>query len=162
MLWTTWEVRPWYDDKGSIGGIIVNTEVINDRKQVELELRDKVRYLKSILETTRDGFWIVDDRGKIVDVNQAAFDMSGYTRDELLGIEVTDIDAEETAQSVRRRIGEVRRTGHAIFESTHRRKDGSTYPVEMSVSFLDEEHPEFVCFCRDLSSTRPHSRRQTG
>jgi PAS domain S-box-containing protein len=48
--WLTWEVRPWYDEGGHVGGIIMFTEVITPRKRIEAQLRDANERLEVVLD----------------------------------------------------------------------------------------------------------------
>jgi len=108
-------------------------------------------YQRKILETTADGFWIIGADGGITEVNNAYCVMSGYPRDELLGMRIGDLDADETPEITRQRIEKIMRTGSDVFETHHRRKDGVVFPVEVSVSYMDERGGQMVCFCRDLT-----------
>lgn len=49
VVWTRWECRPWHEADGSIGGIIVYTEVITERKNAEIELRQTKEYLEKLI-----------------------------------------------------------------------------------------------------------------
>lgn len=82
---TRWECRPWYGKGGSIGGIILYTEVITKRKLVEKELRNTVNQLNMVLDSAGDGIFAVDREGKAVLVNRAASEMMGFSESELLG-----------------------------------------------------------------------------
>jgi PAS domain S-box-containing protein len=113
--------------------------------------RDREQYLRAILQTTADGFWVVDSQGRIVDANAASCAMMGYCRDELIGMDVSDIDANESPEDTAAHIERVMRKGAEVFESRHRRKDGSLFPVEVSTTFLKEGGGIMVCFCRDIT-----------
>jgi len=68
----------------------------------------------------------------IVDVNDRAEEALGYARGELLGMSVVDLRDPATLHDFDRRIEEQVSSGHALFETRYRRKDGSTLPVEVS------------------------------
>ena len=121
------------------------------RKQAEEALRDSEAYQRQMLQTTADGFWVLDTRGRFVDVNDAYCGMTGYERDEVLGMGINDLDADEKPAETSTRIARIMANGSEVFERRHRRKDGSVFPVEMSVSYLKERGGQFVCFCRDLT-----------
>jgi PAS domain S-box-containing protein len=48
--WLTWEIRPWYDDHGNVGGIIMFTEVITPRKRIEAQLREANERLETLVD----------------------------------------------------------------------------------------------------------------
>ena len=62
--WTRWECRPWYESDGSIGGITIYTEVINDRKKVKEELRESEENYRLLIENQTDLVVKVDIEGK--------------------------------------------------------------------------------------------------
>lgn len=110
--------------------------------------------IDAILETTPDGFWMVDKTGHLVDANEAYCRMSGYQHDELVGMRIADIDADEKPAETEVRINRIIANGHETFEARHQRKDGSLFDVEVSTSYHDGDPPLFVCFCRDISERK--------
>ena len=60
-------------------------------RQSEQSLRDREEQHRTILHTAMDGFWIVDAKGRLLEVNQAYCMMSGYTEQELLGMCITSL-----------------------------------------------------------------------
>jgi PAS domain-containing protein len=69
-----------------------SSQDITERKQAENALRTSHETLRGILKTTLDGYWCVNAKGKILDVNQTYCQQSGYTREELLTMQITDLD----------------------------------------------------------------------
>ncbi len=127
---------------------------ITDRKQAEEELRLRDELQRTILQTTADGYWLVDHEGRLTDVNEAGCRLLGYSRDELLGMAIGDIDAVETTADTAARIERIIKTGSEIFETWHRRQDGTLVPVEISVTRIDTGRHHLVCFCRDLTERK--------
>ncbi len=84
------------------------------------------------LDLMRDSVFIVDEEGRIVDANEAAYRTRGYARHELLSLDLRALATPDFAERVDQRIAEVTSVGEALFESAHRRKDGSVMPVEIS------------------------------
>lgn len=116
------------------------------------------RYLSAILEATQDGFWVLDDHGVLQDVNDAYCRMSGYSRDELLGMRITDLDSYAKQAEIHDRMQRIIEKGAETFEARHRRKDGSEIDVEISTTWLDNNIHQFVCFCRDITERKKAER----
>ena len=111
-------------------------------------------YLRSILQTTQDGFALIGMQGQLLDVNNAYCEMCGYSREELLQLSIPDIDADEIPQRPAERFEMIKSAGHLLFETQNRRKDGTTFDVEVSASFLKEEEPKIVAFFRDVTKRK--------
>jgi PAS domain S-box-containing protein len=73
--WTRWECRPWYEADGAIGGIIVYTEVITERKRAEEAARAAEMLLRATMEAVADGILAVDARGAVVFTNARFADL---------------------------------------------------------------------------------------
>lgn len=83
--WTRWECRPWHEANGSIGGIIIYTEVITERRQAEESLLQTRLFLDSIIEHSPNSMWISDEHGTLIRLNQACRDHLHLKDDEVLG-----------------------------------------------------------------------------
>ena len=107
-----------------------------------------------IIQTTKDGFWLLDADGNILDVNAAYLMMSGYSKPELLGMNISRLEAKEGERETDehiRNIREGRKADH--FESVHRRKDGSTFDVEITNTFPPARN-QFVVFIKDITERK--------
>jgi PAS domain S-box-containing protein len=127
---------------------------ITERERAEGRLKERERFLTSILETTQDGFWGIDSRKSIIEVNEAYCRMSGYSRDELLMLKINDVDATENHEETDARLLRIMKNGSETFETKHRCKDGSLLDIEVSGSWLDMNGGIFVCFSRDISGRK--------
>lgn len=134
--------------------MIATIRDITVRKQMEDALRESEEEKHTILQSTSDGFWVVNHCGKMVEVNEAYCKMTGYSREEFLSLSIGDIDAEENHEQTMARIARIRQNGHEFFETSHRRKDGSVFYVEISVTLLPNNSGRMVCFCRDITERR--------
>ncbi|MEI7989910.1 MAG: PAS domain S-box protein, partial [Chloroflexota bacterium] len=77
--------RPWHEADGSIGGIIIYTEVITERKQAEESLFQTRLFLESIIEHSPNSMWISDEHGTLIRLNQACRDHLHLKDDEVIG-----------------------------------------------------------------------------
>jgi PAS domain S-box-containing protein len=99
LLWLHMESTPVVRETGEIRwyGVVHD---ITESKRVETELALQKEYLEAVLETTSDGFWIIDGNKRISRVNPAACRISGYDKDELENLQINDIDAIESPARV--------------------------------------------------------------
>jgi PAS domain S-box-containing protein len=127
---------------------------LGERRLVEKALRDSHDVLHRILETTRDGFWRIDAQGRLLEVNSAYSRLSGYTREELLQMYVTDLEAAESPEAYTHHRQRLLEIGNELFETVHRRKDGSVWHVEISLSHQQKADGETYAFLRDISERK--------
>ncbi|MEI8157301.1 MAG: ATP-binding protein [Burkholderiales bacterium] len=122
--------------------------------QREAKLRDGDEILGGILATTLDGYWRIDRAGRLIDVNATYCRLSGYAREELLGMQIPDLEAAESHTETQLHIRRLIETGREQFETRHRRKDASVWEVEVSVTFLSANGGEFMVFLRDVTERK--------
>ena len=125
-----------------------------EREATQASLRSNHEALRSILATTQDGFWRLDHQGLIFDVNAAYCKISGYARDEVLGRSVPDFDAMVGFEDFSRHWKTLVEFGSEIFESAHRRKDGSIWLVEVSATYSEVDGGQIFAFLRDITDRK--------
>jgi len=131
---------------------------ITDQKNAERDLIREKQFLQTLLDTTQDGLWMTDISGKFVEVNDSYCRMSGYSRDELLALRIEDIDIHFTPDEVAAVTRKVIEGGSQKFDARHRRKDGTVFDVEVSISYLAHDVDMMVCFIRDISERKRNER----
>ena len=124
----------------------------DERKQVEVSLN----LFRTLLDRSNDGIEVVDpETGRFLDVNDTTCLRLGYTREELLALTVPEIDVGEgTSAAWPENIEEIHRHGSKIFESRHRRKDGSTFPVEINVRWVTLDRDYLISNVRDITERK--------
>ncbi len=109
---------------------------------------------RSLVEHAGDAFFLVDAEGGIVDVNQAACDSLGYSREELVRLSAAEIDDGFDAVRIAELTEKVPGSQMTL-NGTHRRKDGATFPVEVRVGPMElGGRPHLVSLARDISERR--------
>ncbi len=136
-------------------------KLFNKANNHDQSINYKDNYLRTIIETTTDGFMIVDSNGKIIDVNRSYCSMTGYSRNELIGMAISDIDDNESPEATSARINRIIEKGGELFETRHRRKDSTVFDVEISTTYMAKEGGLFACFCRDITSRNEAGREIT-
>jgi PAS domain S-box-containing protein len=116
--------------------------------------QDRLRF-----DALADGCLVLDPEGKIVDVNPAYLRMSGYQRDELLAMNVSELeDTGSGDDTLRLQMGRLR--GGERYETKHRRKDGSSVDIEISIGQLDGPSAERIVVVRDVTQRRREQMAQ--
>jgi len=154
VLWTQVSARVLKDAQGNFNGSFAMFTDITERKQAQAALAESEQRLRLALETTSDGFWIVDTERRFREVNPAYCAMSGYTREEVLQMRIQDVDVLESAEDTQTRVEKIQQKGSDRFETKHRRKDGSFFDIEVSVNVLDMASGQMICFCRDITERK--------
>ena len=98
--WTRWECRPWYESDGSIGGIIIYNEIINEWKKIEETLRKSEQMLSTHLLNTPIGAISWDSNFRTVEWNPAAESIFGYSKAEAMGKHVTELIVPEEVKEM--------------------------------------------------------------
>jgi PAS domain S-box-containing protein len=114
-----------------------------------------------LFDGANDAILVHDLDGNLMDVNEAACRQLGYSREELLTMNLTDIVVIGEGPSVRERMEMLRRDRSLVRKAVHRRKDGSLLPVEVSVRVIESGgRPLAQAFVRDLSLRKQAEARQ--
>ncbi|NPV89652.1 MAG: PAS domain S-box protein [Firmicutes bacterium] len=127
VLWVIVSTNYILDQTGKFAGSIGMITDITERKLSEEILK---RY-ELLYQRTRDIILFVRRDGKIVEANQSAVNAYGYSREELLKLNITDLRPMDAPAVVEGQMARAESEG-ILFETYHRRKDGSTFPVEVS------------------------------
>lgn len=146
---------PIFKEDGAIRewvGICID---ITERKQQEELLRISEEKCRSIVTTSMDGFWLVDTKGCFLEVNEAYSKMTGYTREELLKMCISDVSVAFTPDEIKQRIQKIIDSRHERFETRHRCKDGRIIDVEISANYTEVRGEGlFFVFLRDITERK--------
>ena len=123
---------------------------ISERMQNEQMLREREARYRAVIETSADGFWMIDLDGHLLEVNDAYCKRSGYSREELLNMRIGDLDAVERPEETARHMQEITTTGSGLFETLHRAKDGTVWQVEVNTA-ISRETGRVFAFLRDVN-----------
>ncbi|HEY6729353.1 MAG TPA: response regulator [Polyangiaceae bacterium] len=120
-------------------------EVISSSQQTHLKLTNfTVEHLADA------AYWVIED-ASIVYVNQAAAHMLGYSREELMSMSITQVNADVPASAWPGLWSQLKQERRRTFETRHLAKDGNKIPVEVSANLMVLDGMEFSCaFARDI------------
>ena len=127
---------------------------ITELRQAEKELRASEGRFRIFVDHATDAFFLLDDDWTILDVNRQASHGLGYSREELIGKHKSDFDIGLDGASIQRQKQRIV-AGEAIsFETRHRRKDGTSFPVEVRLNQFEQGGRRYLCSVRDISERK--------
>jgi len=153
--WMRDEMRLLRNGAGDPSEIVGYWVDVTGRKRTEEDLRESEEKFRNLFHLATDGIFILDTDGRFLDVNATAHERLGYSREEMLGRNIRELDPPEFAARVPERLAELRSRGRAVFESAHVRKDGTVMPVEVNsrvIPFGDRQ--VYLSIIRDLTDRR--------
>ena len=114
----------------------------------------QIKLFRTLLDSAQDEIHVTDPITlRIIDANQSSYVGLGYTREEFLALRVPDFDTAdpETLKAIGERL---LKDGSATFETHHKRKDGVTFPVEVSVRLVTLDRPYTFAISRDITERK--------
>ncbi|MEW6501378.1 MAG: transporter substrate-binding domain-containing protein [Thermodesulfobacteriota bacterium] len=119
---------------------------------------EELRLFRELVNESRDALFVVEPRtSRVLDANVRAWEGLGYTREELLTMGVVDFEATLPDLAVwQQHVAELKRmAGGVTMEGSHRRKDGTAFPVEVNVRHVVHGGKEYmVAIVRDITERR--------
>ena len=143
-----------HDSGGAIIGLFGVSRDITERKQAEEALAAQVLRYKTLMETSKDSIYVVDEKGDLQEANAAFLRRRGYTAADVKGLNIADWDArwdrEQLLERLRQLIGK-----STVFETRHRCTDGSIFDVEVcATSVRIAGKALFFAVTRDISERK--------
>jgi diguanylate cyclase (GGDEF)-like protein/PAS domain S-box-containing protein len=123
-----WNITLVYDGRGEIVGLTCFGEDISEHREAE-EVFKRYQLLSA---HASDIILFFRREGRIIEANEASVKMYGYTREELLNMNITDLRAPESKSLLAEKIRQAEERG-ILYETMHQRRDGTIFPVEVSL-----------------------------
>ena len=150
-IWLRTSKVPLRAADGKVFGVLGMYDDITERRQAE----QRLRLFRALLDHSSDVIEVIDPSTmRFLDVNETGCHVLGYSREELLTLRVHDIDPVLDNGTLETFQEKIRQSGNARIESVHRRKDGSTFPVEVSATLMEVDRPYMVSIVRDVTERR--------
>jgi len=157
--WAEIHLEPILNDKGEIVRVLIWTLDITNEKIAEDKLKESQQKYFTLFTHASDAILIIEDNDRVlVDCNEKAEEIFGYTRDELLGLDQlllspdTQPDGALSAEKRKDVIDEARNGNKLTVEWKYKRKDGNLFDAEVSVAVVNIRAKEYLhVIIRDIT-----------
>ena len=152
--WLRWEMIPWHAEDGKVGGIVLITEDITERRKNE----EKLHRAASVFTHASEGIFITDAGGTILEVNAAFSRITGYSRDEIVGRNPRVLNSGRQGREFYEDLWENLLTkGHWSGEIWNRAKSGQVFAEMLTISAVPDENgkaKQYVALFSDVTSQK--------
>lgn len=150
---------PLRDVQGSLVGAIESIRDVTYRKKAELELKTSEERHRLLVQNINDGMLVhrisKEGPGRILDANDRACQILGYTAEELLQMSIKEIDIPEQQGSIGTLSDAIFSRQHILFETEYIRKDRGRVPVEVNARLFElEGAPAVLAIVRDITERK--------
>ncbi|MDD2267311.1 bacteriohemerythrin [Sulfuricurvum sp.] len=158
-IWLSTSKVPLRDHTDKIIGVVGAYEDITVRKEAESNLR----LAANVFSHAREGIMITTKDGTIVDVNEAFTQITGYSRDEIIGIKPSKLKSGRQSKEFYKKMwNSMLSEGHWNGELWNRRKSGEIYPQLLTISSIRDKEGEiqnFVSLFSDITTFKEHEQQ---
>jgi PAS domain S-box-containing protein len=124
---------------------------ITERRKSEKALK----LFRTLIDRSNDAIEVIDpETGQFLDINEKGCLDLGYSREEILTLNLFDIDPMVNHTSFTKAKEGLRKSGELIWEGIHRRKDDSTFPVEVNIKYVRLDRDYLVTVVRDITERK--------
>ena len=142
----------WADDSDARLALSVVIDITQEREALQA-LRSSEARFRALLEEAADAFFLHDSQGRFREVNRHACESLGYTREQLLGMCVTDVECGFDLETAQREWAKIEVGCQSSILGHHRRKDGSVFPVSVSYTCIEFRGERlFMDLVRDMTA----------
>ena len=126
-----------------------------EQYEAQLERQALVKHFEYLIKYANDIILLVDMDGRIVEANNQACRTYGYTQEEIHRLRIQDIRINESPSEIETQMKHDEDREGLVFETEHRRKDGTKFPVEISSQFIKIEGKRFFqSIIRDITERK--------
>ncbi len=130
-----------------------------NRYEGEVQKMALRKHFDHVLKYANDIILLLDKELNIVEINDHALDVYYYSRDEIIGMHLSNLRMPENIYLLEDQIKILHEKGHTIFETIHRRKDGTTFPIEISARYFEIDGIEYYqSIGRDITERKKLKR----
>jgi diguanylate cyclase (GGDEF)-like protein/PAS domain S-box-containing protein len=149
IFWVLGQSRDSRSVSGELLGYIGTITDITERKQAE----ESLQMMRFSVDHAGDSIFWISREGRILYVNNATCMERGYSREELLGMSIFDLDPDYQPGVWGSHFEDLKRRGTITHKTRHRTKDGVVYPIEVNANYVAIGGHEFnFCFLRNITA----------
>jgi diguanylate cyclase (GGDEF)-like protein/PAS domain S-box-containing protein len=157
--WLRWEVQPWRKADGSVGGIVLFTEDITEKRVAQ----ERLNLAASVFTNAREAILITSADGAIIEVNEAFTQITGYGREEVLGQNPRMLQSGRQSRDFYAEMWRALQTsGQWSGEIWNRAKDGRIFPEMLTISAVHDtagKIQHYVALFFDITAIKEHERK---
>jgi len=151
---------PLFDINGAVSSYLAITRDVTNERLFQQQIATLAERNEKTLQTMLDGFILVDAQGQIIDVNPAYSKMIGYSRKELLQMNINELEGSLSQQEMDQRIAQIVKDRAMSFETSHIRKDSNKIDLQVNISVMEvNEQPLISAFVRDITESKKAQRQ---
>jgi two-component system, cell cycle sensor histidine kinase and response regulator CckA len=158
-VWTEVHTTELNDDAGRWIGLLGDTRDITERRAAAQALASEISRCRALLDASMDGIHITDPTGRLIDANEIFLRERGFTRETIASLHIANWDAKLSRSEIRTRLATIE-AEPTLFETLHRRSDGTTFPVEIWAKRVTMgSRTVFYCTARDVTERKGLEQR---
>ena len=141
-----------FDETGKPVRMVGTVQDITEQEVIQETLRESEEKYRTLFDNAADAIVISDEEGNFLEVNRVACERFGYSKEEFTHMTLADINTSEYIDSIPEKIKQIKEKGQAFFETQAVRRDGTTFPTEVSsVKFSYRGKPAILSVSRDIT-----------
>jgi PAS domain S-box-containing protein len=154
VRWLSTKVYPLKNASGQVTSIVITHEDISDRRQAEENLEESEENFRRLFEHSNDPIFVHSLEGQILDVNNRACEMLGFSHEQLLSMTISSLHPRNEECKYAEAISIVKQKGFTVFETCLTAADGRVLDVSISSKIVDPKHGVVQCIVRDITETK--------
>jgi PAS domain S-box-containing protein/putative nucleotidyltransferase with HDIG domain len=149
-----WTLQPVKEADGSITGLVMSMADVTAREQADIARHESDERYRTLVQQASDGIFVADPQGNYIDVNPSGCAMLGFTREELLQLNMRDLASPKSQVEKPRRMDLLQNGKSITLERSLITKEGAALPVEISGTML--ENGNLLGIVRDITERKRH------
>lgn len=143
------EIKPSFGHNNVLEGVIHD---ITERKLADKTLKELSLFNSQILNAAMDGYILADTKGKILEVNPSYSSMIGYSINELLNMNISELESSHDKVKIDEKISKMLAEGGLIFKTKHIHKNGSIIDLDVSITIVKKGEEKLIAaLVRDIT-----------